>query len=178
MLFETKQLVVRPPEMKDAPLMLALVTDPDIIKFNCYPPLTIEDIHKGISERDKHPYRFVMALKEGDVMVGEINIERDSLRHGVDCVMFSYNMLPAYQGKGYMKEVLRGAIAFCFNEKKVTLVSARVFADNPRSQHMLISLGFTLEGMLRRAVKCNEVTHDDCLFSMLKEEYDAHEQII
>lgn len=174
MRIETPRVIIRRPERKDADGLFAISHDPIVIANNCFNPQTMEKVHQYLDEIERFPHRLVMALRETDEFMGEINFEMDSLRYGVEAVMFSYNLLEPFRHKGYMKEALQAAIRYCFEEKKVSLVSARVFADNPDSQLLLKKLGFTLEGTLRRAVRCNEsIVHDDCVFSLLKEEYDA-----
>lgn len=172
MRLETTRLVIRHPELHDAPGLYEFSHDPLIIENNCFNPQTMDQVYEYLARIQEFPHRMVIALKESDEFIAEINFDRDSLRYGVNAVMFSYNMLERYRGKGYMKEAMKEAIRYCFEEKQCELVSARVFAGNEASHQLLVSLGFTHEGHLRRAVRCTgDVAHDDDVFSMLREEY-------
>lgn len=174
MRLETSRLVIRSPELHDAPGIYEISQDPLIIENNCFKPQTMEQVLAYISKCAEHPHRMVIALKESDEFIAELNFDRDSLRYDVNAVMFSYNMLARFRGKGYMKEALQEAIRYCFEEKQCELVSARVFSGNAVSFNLLTSCGFTHEGHLRRAVRCfGDRAHDDEVFSLLREEYFA-----
>lgn len=163
---------IRRPKLEDAEGLLQLGNDPLIQQFNCFSAPTLDKIMDYLNQVEQHPTRYVIASRETDEYIGEINFERDSLRYGVNATMLSYNLLPSYQGQGIMKEVMAAVLNYLFNDKGVDLVSARVFASNVISQKLLLRFGFTQEGYLRHAVRCNATqVNDDCLFSLLKGEY-------
>ena len=50
-------------------------------------------------------------------------------------------------------------------------MAARVFAGNRASERLLLSLGFTYEGCIRRCVRTHDgTTRDDMQFSLFREE--------
>ena len=72
-----------------------------------------------------------------------------------------------------MKEALSACITALFrDDPALELVSARVFRGNTASERLLLSLGFTYEGCLRRCVRDDRgLVHDDMQFSLLREEW-------
>ncbi len=102
MRLETTRLVIRHPELHDAPGLYEFSHDPLIIENNCFNPQTMDQVYEYLARIQEFPHRMVIALKESDEFIAEINFDRDSLRYGVNALMFSYNMLARYRGKGYM----------------------------------------------------------------------------
>ncbi|HAK05200.1 MAG TPA: hypothetical protein DCM23_00650 [Firmicutes bacterium] len=172
MIYETKRLIIRKAVQGDLQAVHAVANDPNVLKFNCYEPGTIEDTIRYIQKTAEDERRYVIEHKELHYVIGEINFEHDSLRYGVNSVLLSYQLETSFTGKGYMSETLRGALKYCFDVRNAEMVVARVFADNERSNRLLKHLGFTLEGTLKHAVKgYGNVIHDDNLYCMMKEEY-------
>ena len=102
-------------------------------------------------------------------MIGEININEDSLRYGVDAKELSYMLREDYSRQGYMKEALQAVIDYLFTQEKVECVSARCFAPNAASLALLKSLGFHQDGYIPRCVKgYNDQIFDDTLHSLFR----------
>ena len=67
-----------------------------------------------------------------------------------------------------MTEALGAVVPYAFQTLGAPVLSARVFRENKASQRVLEKLGFTREGLLRRAVRCpGGQVHDDVPFSLL-----------
>ena len=60
----------------------------------------------------------------------------------------------AFAGQGLMTEALGAVVPYAFQTLGAPVLSARVFRENKASQRVLEKLGFTREGLLRRAVRC------------------------
>jgi len=58
----------------------------------------------------------------------------------------------ADRGKGYGREALELAVAYCWNHLNLSRISLAVFATNERALGIYTALGFEKEGVLRRAV--------------------------
>ncbi len=169
--FETGRLVIREAVSSDADALYALYSDENVLKYNCFQPFTKERIAADITEGKQS---YVIALKETDAVIGTLGVEADDLRYRIASRCINYELLTAYTGKGYMSEALDAFLGYCFREFDLEMLSARVFSENERSQRLLYRLGFTKEGTLRRAVLTPlGYVHDDCLFSLMRKEYEA-----
>lgn len=62
---------------------------------------------------------------------------------------------------------------YYFHELRYQKVTAIVYSFNGRSQRLHESLGFTLEGRLRRMAYTNGTLHDELYFGLTREEFDA-----
>ncbi len=169
--FETERLCIRPAAEADLRDLMALYTDPVVLKYNCITPVTEEKMLAEI-EKGRHPY--LLELKETGKIIGELDLSDDDLRYGVESRCIAYELSTAHTGHGYMTEALNAFLAYCFREFKLDILSARVFKENTKSLKLLERLGFRQEGTLRYAVRSAEgIVYDDCLFSMTKEEFSC-----
>ena len=170
-MLETKRLILRKAEVADADDLLEINHDEVVLKYNCISPMTKEEMIENI-QKDETNHRLAIELKEIHKIIGNIDIERDSLRYGVRCSMISYELNTLYTGKGYMSEAIKEVLRYLFDDVKVDLVSARVFTPNEKSNRLLQKLGFTLEGTLKHAVKAyKDIIYDDNLYCLTKDEY-------
>ena len=75
---------------------------------------------------------------------------------GHHCAETGFWLLPSYWGKGVMRRVLPAMYRYCFATLGVHRIQARVEPDNAASWHLLESIGFRLEGILRECELKNE----------------------
>lgn len=171
MRIETERLVLRSPEAEDAPRFREIMNQEFVLRYNAFePPEDMERLKAQLTRRREKDDMLVLELD--GLAIGAVGIEPDSLRYGVEAVTLDYYIDEKYAHRGYMSEALNGVLGYLFREGGKELVSARVFRENAPSLALLEKLGFTREGMLRRAVRgYGGVVHDDVLFSILKEEF-------
>ena len=166
--FETERLIIRTAEQADADALHALFCDADVVIFNCMPKTTIETVTELIA---KDAYRYCIALKGDNALIGIMFVEHDDLRYKAGSRCISCQLMLAYRRKGYMKEALRAFINYLFDTEDIELISARAFEPNLASRALLKSLGFTHEGTLRHAVRSGEgIVYNDCLYSIKRDE--------
>ncbi len=169
--FDTERLIIREAKLSDADDLYELYTDPVVLKYNCIPNLSKDDIIKGINNGE---YRYCIELKGADKLIGAMDFcESGNTRHDIPSRCISYELNTKYTGKGYMTEAAIAFLRYCFEVLNVDVVSARVFDKNEKSLRMLKRLGFTEEGRLRHAIKSADgIIYDDCMFSMLHSEFN------
>ena len=169
--FETERLIIREADERDIEDLYELYTDANVLKYNCIPPLTRENIRDGIESGE---YSFCIKLKGEGKVIGAVGFcNNGNMRHDVPSRCISYELNTKYTKKGYMTEAVVAFLRYCFEELGVDVVSARVFDKNENSLRMLKRLGFTEEGRLRHAVRSADgIIYDDCLFSILKSEFE------
>lgn len=167
MKLETERLILRAPEVTDAADYLEFCNSEFVLRYNAMTLKTREKVEKYLTEcRDAI---LVLQHKESGKVIGEININEDSLRYGVDAKELSYMLREDYSRQGYMKEALQAVIDHLFTQEKVECVSARCFAPNAASLALLKSLGFHQDGYIPRCVKgYKDQIFDDTLHSLFR----------
>lgn len=79
-------------------------------------------------------------------------------------------LAPKVWGQGYGRELLRFALKHAFDELGVHRVTLNVLAYNERAVRCYRSVGFQLEGTLRRAVFRDGGWHDFLVMGILRED--------
>ncbi|MFV2061862.1 MAG: GNAT family N-acetyltransferase, partial [Gammaproteobacteria bacterium] len=71
------------------------------------------------------------------------------------------------QGKGIMKQLCSHAIDYAFNELKLNRVMSNYMPNNIKSENLLKSLGFEVEGKARNYLYINGQWQDHILSSLI-----------
>lgn len=176
MSIETERLILRRPEMADAPAMLEIRNSPYVLRYNPMKPWELPRMEKQVEEEIKAQRTFYIEEKGTSALLGGVWLEPDDLRHGLTSFTLSYYLAESAAGKGYMTEALSALIPYIFQELGAQVLAARVFSENRPSARLLQKLGFTHEGTLRQAVATprGEI-FDDMIFSLLREEAQPQE---
>ncbi len=134
---------------------------------------------KAWAEKQSQPvdgdaFRLVIETLSGE-FAGSINTHTVNPR----CGTFRYGLalLPQHRRKGYASEAIRLVLRYCFHEKRYQKVNAEVFGFNLPSQQLHESLGFTLEGRLRRMIYTDGTFYDALIYGMTREEFEARNPI-
>ena len=83
----------------------------------------------------------------------------------------AYALLPSERGKGYCTEATQLMVDYLFLSMDVSRVQAIISIGNKASERVLEKAGFTREGILRKTFFCRGKWKDDCMFSILREEW-------
>jgi RimJ/RimL family protein N-acetyltransferase len=167
MKLETKRLILRTPETTDVDDYLEFCNSEFVLRYNAMTPRTAEQMQRRFSEEQADT--LVIEHKKDGKVIGEISVEDDSVRWGVESKELSYFIHEAYSRRGYMKEALQAVIDYLFAQEKVECVSARCFAPNEASLALLKSLGFHQDGYIPRCVKgYKDQIFDDTLHSLFR----------
>lgn len=115
-------------------------------------------------------FRFQIERLDGE-FVGTLNTHTVNRR----CGTFRYGLaiLPQYQRQGFASEAVRLLLRYYFWERRYQKVNAEVYSFNAASIRLHESLGFTLEGRLRRMIFTGGQFHDVLLYGMTREEFEA-----
>ena len=170
MKLETERLILRHPQMEDAADYLEFCNTEFVLRYNAMTPRTAEQMLRRFSEEQADT--LVIEHKKDGKVIGEISIEDDSVRWGVESKELSYFIHEAYSRQGYMKEALQAVIEYLFTQEKLECVSARCFAPNEASLALLKSLGFHQDGYIPRCVKgYRDQIFDDTLHSLFRKDF-------
>lgn len=155
------RLILREFVESDAEALLALLNDPDWIRFiGDRQVRTLDDARRQIEERYRAQYRqlgfgfWAMTLKPAGPLIGMCGlIKRDELP-GVD---IGYALLPAFRGQGYVLEATRACRDYAREVLKLDQLLAIVSPDNAASIKVLTALGMQEISRMRLSADADEV---------------------
>ena len=87
--------------------------------------------------------------------------------------MFDVLIPPENRQKGYAAEAIRLLMRYYFDERRYQKCASMVYSFNEPSIRLHESIGFILEGRLRRMMYAMGDYHDLLWYGMTKEEFDA-----
>ena len=82
-----------------------------------------------------------------------------------------YFIVPSERSKGYVSEAIEIMVDYLFLSRDVVRVQAKADPENMASWKALEKAGFKREGVLRKTDYCRGKWCDDCLYSILREEW-------
>jgi RimJ/RimL family protein N-acetyltransferase len=141
----TPRLRLREFTMQDAPLVLALLTDPDFIRnVSDRGVYTLQDAGNYISRGPLASYAqhgiglWCMERLEDDQPVGMCGLIR---REGLADVDVGYTMLPTWRGLGYASEAAAACVQYGLTQLQLPRVVGYINADNLASARVLQKAG-------------------------------------
>ncbi len=145
-LLVTQRLFLEPLEERDTEYILALRSDPLVNKFLERTP--IQTMKEAFSFVEK----ITNGYASGDCFYWAIRNEKNGPLIGTVCLWnfsedrssaeLGYEMLPAFQGNGYMNETVREVIEFAFKELHLKKLEAYTHKENAASMRLLVSNNF------------------------------------
>jgi ribosomal-protein-alanine N-acetyltransferase len=143
----TERLRLRQLTLGDEKEIFLLRSDAEVNRYLDRPRAeTIEDaqqfiqtIRSGVQE-DKWVY-WAICLRTDAALIGSIGLWNISREHSK--AEIGYELLPAWQGKGIMSEVLPSVLDFGFSRMKLRTIDAVLDPANTRSLKLLHTHGFT-----------------------------------
>ncbi|MCB0130609.1 MAG: GNAT family N-acetyltransferase [Caldilineaceae bacterium] len=171
----TPRLVLRPLAPLDAPVLLAIFSDPTVMRYWSTPPWTSIDTAHAVIAQDRSE------MAEGAYI--RLGIEETATSRLVGtCSLF--NMMPICRraeigyalaaeawGRGLMHEALRGLLGYAFATLDLNRIEADIDPRNQASAKTLERLGFTREGYLRERWIVDGVISDTALYGLLQREW-------
>lgn len=131
--------------------------------------------HRALLERlaareDKGDTFFWVIWNLQGERVGNINTFDCDPRVGA----FKYAVVIAreHRRRGYAREAIGTVLRYYFHELRYQKATALVYDFNEASRQLHESLGFRLEGRLRRMVYTGGQLHDELYFGLTREEHD------
>lgn len=106
-----------------------------------------------------------------DRAIGDITIHDSDARVGT----FSYgvSVAAAHRGRGYATEVLGLLLRYMFHERRYQKAWVIINGFNEASIALHERLGFVREGQLRRMTYTHGQHHDQFIYGLLREEWEA-----
>lgn len=180
MKLETERLILRETELNDFIELAKNLNNLNISKWitKMPYPYTEEDAKWWLEkneekkkEKFRKDYHFRILLKETREAIGTVGIfgfDEDKVKGEI-----GYWLAEPHWKKGYMKEAVKEIIRYGFEKLELKKIFIPCFVGNLGSNALAKSLGFQLEGTLRRHSHCMATgkIHDENIYGLLREEW-------
>lgn len=140
----TPRLYLRQFTLVDAPLILALNSDLEVLKYVHELPLKkLEEAAKAIQERILPQYpnnlgRWAVYLNDTNEFIGWCGLK---YRAALDEIDLGYRYLKQYWGNGYAYEAAKHVIDYGFNHLSIKAIVGRAHIENIASLKVLQKIG-------------------------------------
>lgn len=172
---KTPRLLLREIRHSDAPALLAVRSDPAVMRFMASEPLKdIEEAHQQVSrffnERaaSASGCRWALERLDDQAYLGSCGVfgwTRQSNR----CA-FGYELGTFAWRQGYMQEAAIAILGWAFQNLALHRVEALIHPDNVASIQFAEKLGFQMEGRMRQTALWGGAYHDMLIFGLLQGE--------
>ena len=148
-LFETPRLFLRQFTEADAPLILALNCDPEIVKYVHEPTLKTEEQAKKIlldiilPQYKNNLGRWAMHTKDTNDFIGWRGLK---YRPELDEIDLGYRLMQKAWGKGFATEAAQYSLEHGFKKLNLKLITGRAHIENSASIKVLEKIGMEFIG--------------------------------
>ena len=148
-IFQTPRLILRQFTEGDAPLILALNSDPEIVKYVHEPTLKTEEQAKKIlldiilPQYKNNLGRWAIHTKDNMDFIGWCGLK---YRPELDEIDLGYRLMQKAWGKGYATEAAQHSLNFGFNNLNLKLITGRTHIENLASIKVLEKIGMDFIG--------------------------------
>ena len=171
---ESPRLLLRIVEDSDIPALLAINGDDEVTCFLPYE--TWQSLADGQAW-----FKRMSALGSAGSCLQFVIVEKTSGTVIGTCLIFrhepasaraeiGYVLARVHWGKGLMREALSTLIAYAFDTCELRRLEAEVNPENLASNQLLLRLGFTLEGVLRKRWVAKGNAYDTNIYGLLRDE--------
>lgn len=173
---ETDRLLLRRMTPEDAEDVVSIYDSVEATRYLEITPLELAEEAEGIialwndQQSRGGGARFGVVLREEGVLVGTCGF--NLLRLNEFQGELSYDLAPAYWGRGIIPEAARAVLGFGFETLRLARVQACVVPGAEPSARVLEKLGFRREGVLRSAGYWKGRFWDKVCYSLLRQEWD------
>ena len=172
---EGTRLDLRQITREDAPELLKIFGDPEVMRYWSSPPLEdeaaavglVEQIHGHFEARDL--FQWGVALKDSDAVIGTCtlwNLDEANRRAEI-----GFALARDEWGRGLASEAVATLIGFAFGALELHRLEADVDPENARSLILLERQGFKREGLLRERWHSLGEVQDTVFLGLLRREW-------
>lgn len=150
---ETERLKLRRMDYDDADDFYEIYKNKDVIEFLDWSGPRDEENAELLIEyfnnqfEDTSAIRWGIEEKSSGVLIGTV-VLHDFIKESIGDL--GYDLNRNFWGKGYMTEVLKKVLEFCFNEMGMHRIQCLISPDNKPSLTLVKKLGYKEEGLLRK----------------------------
>jgi RimJ/RimL family protein N-acetyltransferase len=167
------ELTLRPPTRRDVPGIVECRSDPETARWFGVPqPYTEEDarthVDRTVPRRWARGAEAVFAIADAaDAYVGSVDLRIRTGDPGVAEVGFA--VTPGSRGRGHAGAAVREICRWGFAELGLSRIEWRAEVGNDASRRVAEKAGFTVEGLLRQALRAHGGRRDCWVGSLLRE---------
>lgn len=171
---ETERMLLRPWEKKDAAALYAYAKNPNVGPHAGWKPHRDPmESREIITELFMKNMCWAITDKETGKVIGNIGLEDDIRRPGLNCKELGYSLDEDFWGKGRMTEAAKTIIVYGFEVLNLDVMSINTGEANLRSQRIIDKCGFKFEGVLRHSSKeYTGAPRNLRVYSMLRSEFE------
>jgi RimJ/RimL family protein N-acetyltransferase len=145
---ESPRLVLRRFTLDDAPALLEILADPQVMRWFPH-PLSEAEVESWIERRlrqyDEHGHSlFAVELRGAQGLIGYCGVARLEVNGKVEPEV-AYGFRPLVWGRGYATEAARASMQHAFREFKLPRVISMIRPENTPSRRVAERNGLTLE---------------------------------
>lgn len=172
---ETERLLLRQLSAADAAELLSLYSDEGVTHFLGIETMNnLEEASRLVELFDQQyeqgsGLRWGVFEKEEGMLIGTCGFH--DWDHNRSRAELGYDLDKRHWGQGYMREALLAVLGYGFKELKLHRIEAFVDPQDNRSENLLSSLGFQLEGILRDHDFIKGKFQDDLVYALLHKEW-------
>ena len=158
---------------------VAWLEDPEVSRYleTRWSRQTLPEVREFITSvrASLHSHLFAIWRRDTGEHIGNIKIGPINPMHRYADVSYFIGERSAW-GRGYATAAIRCATRIGFAILGLHRVRAGVYEGNVASARALERVGYTLDGTLRRQMRCEDRWEDLLCYGILAEEFDADEQ--
>lgn len=170
----TERLSLRLLGANDAPDLLAIYGDAEVVRYWSHLPWTGREQAEAMLARDQAAFAEGSALRLGIELIDEARIIGTlalfNLSPANRRAEIGYALARAYWGQGFMHEALTCFVDWLFDTLSLHRLEADIDPANRASARSLLRLGFQREGLLRERWIVDGQTSDTELYGLLARE--------
>ena len=156
-MIETKRLILRPFDVNDLDIIMALYSDEEIMRYMPFPVMDREmaqcQLNKNVAGWEISPqinYEMAVVCKATGSKIGRAEITRN---YSEESAMIGWMLIKSAWGRGYATEIANALVGHCFNELKVHRVYGLCHPDNTGSWKVMENCGMHREAHYIRKCK-------------------------
>lgn len=144
---ETERLILRRYKKEDIQDLFEYLSDPEVVKYEPYKPLTLEEAEENLEWRIGTDEMIAVELKSSRKMIGNVYTGRRDF----EALEIGYVFNRDHWGQGYAAESCRALIRQAFS-RGIHRIYAECDPENKGSWKLLEALGFQREAHFRKNV--------------------------
>ena len=158
---ETERLLLHPITVDHAPVVLAVMNDPDFIRYVSDRGLrTTSDAERYITEKilpgfERNGFGMcAVTLKQSETAIGTCGVFK---RNPADDVELGFAFLPGFRGRGLALEAATASMSYGWDTLKLTRIIAATNPNNHSSIRLLEKVGMQFEKLIFDAASNSEM---------------------
>lgn len=172
----TDRLELRDFHPDDFHAVHAFASDPLVTRYTSWGPNSEDEtrdfLQRASAESTEWPrrdYSLAVVDRAADRLIGSCGLM--SRRAPFQEYEIGYVLHRDWWGRGVAKEVVGYLLGFGFEQLSAHRIYAQVDPENAPSSRVLLRLGFSLEGHLRRDLRVRDEWRDSLVYALLVEEW-------